>query len=355
MSSRASLRHTTLVAADRTDSLLRRLGVGRGDAAVARDRGDVRVLLFHKFGGAPGERGRGGAVNGPVSVRDFEAVLAFFSARGYRFLLPRDLLRDAHLGGRSVIVTVDDGYASFLRILPALERWNAPAALFVSAANVLHRTPFWSDVLVRGAAARGWSTGATRALLHELLDAPHDVAQARLAALFGADEAARVDPEDRPLTGDELREIAARPDVEIGNHAFHHVTLARRPEAYVRAELERSQAALAEMTGARPTAIAYPNGRYTAELGALCRAYGFRTGFLSRPGHRVLGPAARWGSVVDLPRTEIRAELDPVSQAQAVAMPISAQRAAVALRSRLAGARGRLRAATRARGAAAEG
>ena len=212
MISQFSLRRTTLAATDHADFLLRKLGAGRGNAAIPQDRGDLRALLFHKFCDEPENRGRGSAWNEPVSVRAFEAVLEFFSRRHYQFLLPRDLLRDAHLGRRSVLVTVDDGYASFLRILPALERWNARAALFVSADNVLRQQPFWSDVLIRGAAARGWSTHATRTMMSALLDAPHDVAMARLEAMFGADEARRPDADDRPLTPAELHRIASRPD-----------------------------------------------------------------------------------------------------------------------------------------------
>lgn len=313
------------------DQILYRIGISDSYIAMPSRTGHVVALLFHKFTSETGGRLAVRRAWKPVSVDDFEAVILSFKKSGYQFLLPCDLLKNAHLGRKSVMITVDDGYASFLLIINVLLRHGACAALFVSAANVLRQEPFWADVLSRCATEHRWPEGKTRAAVGELRDKKTDEARAWLEAAFGVEAVQHIEPADRPLTPDELRALARMENIELGNHAFHHVTLAPRPESLMRSELERGQAAMEEMTGQRPVSIAYPNGRCDAALIAQCRDIGLRIGFLSQPGRELVGPIGPDADSLSLRRFEIRGDFDPVHQAISARMPVSAHRSLVTL------------------------
>jgi peptidoglycan/xylan/chitin deacetylase (PgdA/CDA1 family) len=68
-------------------------------------------------------------------------------------------------------------------------------------------------------------------------------------------------PEDtRPVTVDELKELARTPKLEIGAHTRDHVNLGHQPAEDVRAQVERSRDDVASWTGAAPIGFSYPFG-----------------------------------------------------------------------------------------------
>lgn len=63
-----------------------------------------------------------------------------------------------------------------------------------------------------------------------------------------------------------LRALAREPLVELGNHTFTHPHLTRLSDAAIREELERTQAAIAAVTGRAPTLFRPPYGEYDARV-----------------------------------------------------------------------------------------
>ncbi|MFT4184495.1 MAG: polysaccharide deacetylase family protein, partial [Rhizobium sp.] len=85
----------------------------------------------------------------------------------------------------------------------------------------------------------------------------------------------------------ELKELAAHPLASLGAHTVSHRALARLPEAEAAAEMALSADYVADITGKRPAAIAYPYGTIEAvsrREARLAGELGFSIGVTTRPG-----------------------------------------------------------------------
>lgn len=94
----------------------------------------VPVLCYHRFA-APGTK-TGAQGKMTVSATDFGEQLGWLSRHGWRVLRLSELEAWLHgrkaLPPRSVVITADDGYASFYRhAFPLLKKHGFPATLFV--------------------------------------------------------------------------------------------------------------------------------------------------------------------------------------------------------------------------------
>jgi peptidoglycan/xylan/chitin deacetylase (PgdA/CDA1 family) len=246
-------------------------------------RPPVTAFLFHRFFQEK-EWAAGLPVypHEQVTLRVFEEMLRMLRADGFQFILPRDIAA-APVTAPSIILTIDDGYADNLRVLDLLARYDAKAAVFVSAAHIQRNERFWPDALWIGAASAGWSRSRMLATLRRLTRLPYQEAVRFLNAEFGN---AILRPSgflDRPLDLNELQVLARSPLIEIGCHSFEHTILHPRPPEFVRQQLLRSIDFLSASTGVRPTAIAYPNGVYSNSLTETCRELGFDVGFTIEP------------------------------------------------------------------------
>ena len=263
--------------------------------------------------------------------------------------LVRALMDGAPLSG-SVAVTFDDGYADNIESArPLLDRYDVPAAVFVTSGFVGGGTETWWDELERlvlgpgtlpeivvlrvsggehrwelGAAARYGEGDAARhrhwsvwggeptprhslyrslhALLLPLPDAEQRRVLEQLARLAGAGSRGRAT--HRTLSSDELARLASTALVEVGAHSVTHPVLGALPPAAQRAEIEGSRARLEELLGAPVTGFAYPYGApstYTAETVALVREAGFACACTNVA--EVVSPAA---DCYQLPRVQVQ-------------------------------------------------
>ncbi len=210
-----------------------------------------------------------------------------------------------------IALTFDDGYRDDLEVaLPILQRHQAPATFFVSAAMVGDRRGyFWDELaqLVLGAhpmAARiecavgderlAWrdpapagvaASPAGRAALHHhlywklrpLAPAARHLALDGLRAALGlsADDAVA----DPLLTESELCALAASPLAEVGAHGLVHEELPGMAPERLRANLEGSREACARLFGRPPRAFAYPYGLHDGAARSAAAAAGFEMAF----------------------------------------------------------------------------
>lgn len=193
-----------------------------------------------------------------VSTERFTAQMAYLARNHYRTLTMADLLQV--LNGKqpapahAVVLTFDDGYQSnYIYAYPVLKQYH------------LHGTVFL---------VTGWVS-----------DTPHPFNPQRLTY----------------LSWPEVKEMAADGTFEFQSHSDGlHVVVDGAPRglrlkpADLTADLQRSANLIAENTGQRPTALAYPYGVYNAALLKAAAESGIRLGFLAtgesavRPGDPAL-------------------------------------------------------------------
>jgi len=201
------------------------------------------------------------------------------------------------------LLTFDDGFADNHEfVLPILRARRLPAMFFVSTAHLESGRPFWFDRVITplllgkcevadlrpfglaryrvGGAPPPWKR-VQRVLtalkaLESRRPGAFDDALAWFDRMLSPSERMRL---PRPLRDTELREMARSGWCAIGSHAHEHRILTRLPRAERLADLRRSREVLRRVSGRSPTAIAYPNGDWDAQVLADCRESGFELGF----------------------------------------------------------------------------
>ncbi len=288
-----------------------------------------------------------------TSPQHFAEHLEVLRSRGG--LLPLDRLDRALLTRgsprRTIALTFDDGYADSLQeAKPALERYDAPATVFVTTGFMEGARELWWDELERlvlspgtlpqhlhmhvngtpihwdlGEAARyseedhrrhrGWNVLTTddpgprhslyRALYQLLRWLPDGERRTVLDALSAAADAeGGVRPPHRGLSPDELVQLTSNGQIDVGAHTVTHPVLSRLPAVAQSAEIRQSKARLEEILGRPVTSFAYPYGGrsdYTHETVTLVREAGF-----ARACANVAGVASPGSDRFQLPRFLVR-------------------------------------------------
>lgn len=211
--------------------------------------------------------------------------------------------REGRLPPRSVALSFDDGYADSLHMAkPLLEAYDAPATVFV-VAGCLGGVFWWDellDAIVRPPSLPGrlqltvrdqdyeWQlAGADRSQRDRLLRQLHRLLReldanerrAVLDRLVSWSEGGPAAPNHRrPLTHQELVELAAGGLIETGAHGMTHRPLSGLTETEQLFEIAHSKSALEEALGSPVTSFSYPYGLaedFTAKSVALVERSGF--------------------------------------------------------------------------------
>jgi peptidoglycan/xylan/chitin deacetylase (PgdA/CDA1 family) len=232
-----------------------------------------------------------------------------------------NMLQAKSSSGSCTVITFDDGYAdNLLNAKPLLERYDVPATVFISAGYLGHERGFWWDELEMlflrpgilpdelhlsingtshcwnlGEAAhydentyrqhRNWRTFETAPtsrqavflsvwqLLQPLSKEERQPVLEKLWGWAGAEPDSR--PPCRPLSLEEVVDLAGGGLVEVGSHTMTHPLLPEFPAAVQQDEIERSKACLENILGRPVISFAYPHGAYTSETAALVRETGY--------------------------------------------------------------------------------
>lgn len=234
-------------------------------------------------------------------------------------------LRSGKVTSRSVVVTFDDGAAdNLLAAKPILEREDIPATIFISTGYMKTSREYWWDEVERlvlqpgnlpanltltiGGKVHKWDLSAQANYSRTDYDAHsrwhatrsdeptlrHQLYRALINLLYPLAPAERFQQLDylkqwagdvtisrdthRPLTTDEVKQLAAGGHIEIGAHTVSHSMLAALPASVQRQEIEQSKADLEELLGFPVRSFAYPFGTlsdYTSETVSLVRQLGF--------------------------------------------------------------------------------
>ena len=249
--------------------------VNRARLSIARERPTLLTFLFHGVFADQTEIDQG--LLDPqqsLCLADYRQIFEYYLAHGYHFVTADQILAGLDPAGRHVCMTFDDGYHNNLRLLPLLEELQVPAHFFISTGHVKAQRCFWWDVVYRERMAAGGSAGEVHAEQVRLKDRPDAEIRAYLQAEFGSDSERPRGDGDRPMTPEEVRQLAAHPLAGVGNHTVDHAILTAVSAAEVKAQIRGAQDDLEAMIGERPRTFAYPNGNYDASMFAALREQG---------------------------------------------------------------------------------
>ncbi|GAB6159002.1 hypothetical protein JCM39194_22020 [Desulfotomaculum varum] len=213
-------------------------------APAAAAEGRVLVLNYHHLDARP-------RTSSTISPALFAEHMKYLKEQGYQVIslqqLKDYLLKEPARGHtdnkplprRAVLITFDDGYASFYEhAFPVLKQYNFPAAMFTIAGKVSN--------------------------------SPNEIPK---------------------LTWAQVKEMAAGGLVDFQSHTYNMHYLVGKKSALlaeaarqVREDLQLSRDVLAFHTGRPVNAIAYPYGHWDRPLLQLARQEGFVLGFTLYPG-----------------------------------------------------------------------
>lgn len=276
------------------------------------------ILMYHRIGAA-GEDPWGIT----VSERNFAEQLEALRSRR-RIISLRELVASLDAGDLpkdAAVITFDDGYADNLHLAkPLLERFDAPATVFITTGAIDRNKEYYWDELGRillspgvlpetlrlevGGAACEWTLGeaarysAAEAARDRRWTAESTPPTKRHALyldlwgkLFSMDETARppilerlrswagvaagARADRRFLTKSELPLLAEGGIVEIGAHSVTHASLPALSPTVLEQEVRESKSALEQWLGRPIAAFAYPYGEHDEAAMAVVRRAGF--------------------------------------------------------------------------------
>lgn len=279
-----------LLAASPTYSVLRRRALaGR----------PVTVLCYHTLGAGDEDMDAWTVLR----AADFRQQMACLHGH-YDIVSLDDALSDKPGGTHRprAVVTFDDGDAGLHRhLLPYLREHPIPVTVYVATGQIETGRAYWFDQIMNAAqtvtevgvdlTSEGlgtWRLGSgvgprNWTVISGLLEAlksrgPVDRARivGRVLERLAAEPRRAVTPL-RPMSRDELQELAAEPCVTIGAHSHCHNLLDQLALDHALESIRQSRALLRQWTGQPVQHFAYPNGNWSPDLAESIAACGFRS------------------------------------------------------------------------------
>jgi peptidoglycan/xylan/chitin deacetylase (PgdA/CDA1 family) len=240
------------------------------------------------------------------STSQLEWALRWLRDEGVDFVTLDEAVRRLNDGNPRPFAcfTFDDGYAdNFTRVLPIMERFNAPFTVFVTTGMITREIDAWWF----GLAALVRSHDRVELAAPRLSFECPDLARKKLAfksietlvhkdfsllphlraAIANSTIDCRALVDREALTEDQLRQLARHPLVTIGGHTTTHPNLAQVSTSGAHWEMAENRRFLQDVTGQPVEHFAYPFGHERAcgdREAQICREVGFRTAVTTRAG-----------------------------------------------------------------------
>jgi len=247
---------------------------------IGIERSGLICLLFHAI--MPGATTQASDSVLPalgLRIDDYREIFELFLKAGYIFVSADMLLSDMPDKGKFVHVTFDDGYFNNVQILPLLEEYNIPAHIFVATSNVLQNKKYWWDAVYQHMHLVGKNQAEIASSIESLKKQTHTQITNYLIKEYGVMVFSPCSDVDRPLTPDELKDLAKHSLITIGNHTRDHILVDRSDSELVLKQVTGAQEDLASIIGFPPYSFAFPNGNYNHRSLGLLEDNGFKLGF----------------------------------------------------------------------------
>jgi len=196
--------------------------VGMVLSVLAGQAGATTILVYHCFGVHSSMS---------MSVEDFEAQLDYLDHAGYKVISIEELVRclDARQNppDKSVVLAIDDGWATVMRAFPVLSRRQLPFTVFLPMAFIAN---------------------------------PYSSATLSLA---------------------DINTLKAYPKVTFANHSWMHSPKVAKNEALAKEDIRKSQERFRQIFGYDTPYFAYPYGLVTDMYSRLLREAGFKYLFVT--------------------------------------------------------------------------
>lgn len=262
----------------------------------------------------------------PAAV--FEGQVEFLS-QSYNLLSLSDLIESirskCELPERSALITFDDGLRNNLTVaFPILERFRAPAAIFLATDYIGSKRLFWFDelylILLERRVREGVAVEMAKGFdieLHDLSESevyfklveylksePERVVESVMAVLRSESSCDfnQYAEDYSVLDWSEIRWLDRTGLVEFGVHTAEHRILSHLPRELWESEIRVPRRVLSQALGRDVVAFAYPNGRPKLDYSEIHKSYlresGYVCAFNTNPSLAVQNPK----SVFDLSR-----------------------------------------------------
>ena len=198
----------------------------------------IPILIYHAFG-QPGER----ASQFVVPIRQFARQMAWLKRLNYHVLSLEEYihyrLQYQLPPSRSIVLTMDDGYAEIATLVePILRRYDFPATVFLVSRKIGGCNDWTEDEALRGRPLMSWAT---------------------------------------------MKEMGYQ-GIQFGVHTQTHPSLTGMPVAQARVEIAGAKADLERELQRPVTTFAYPYGNYDEQIQTLVAEAGFLGGCTADSG-----------------------------------------------------------------------
>lgn len=248
--------------------------------SLHRNRPGGNILIYHGID----QEGSTRFNSRFISQEAFAQQVKYFAENFHCVSLDRYFSGERDSARLTVSLTFDDGYLNNLELaLPVLEKYEVPAAFFVTTVRAIGQDHLWPDWVDLGGALatsplrfsereyrrnrHGQLASGKTTLNQELINHPEfDMSELDQAL---PSNSIRLDPNLgrywRLVDETDLQRLAASPFATIGSHGLSHRSLPTMSRAEAKHEMAESKHWLESTIGQEVDAIAFPFGHYTSQ------------------------------------------------------------------------------------------
>lgn len=207
----------------------------------------------------------------------FEGIIKWLKQQGYRFISVQELdsmIRKKETGHKLAFISFDDGWKNNLKLLPIIEKYEVPTAIFIPTGPIREGNYWWEYAEMEG---QSQHTGLKS--VEEFKVLPGAVFREKVDLLRKHYQLPR-----SSVTMPELKMLRDHKWITLGAHTVSHPILDRLAADEQAYELSESKKTLSEWIGEEVDYIAYPNGDFNGDTLRLTKETGYKLGFTVIPG-----------------------------------------------------------------------